>query len=35
MSPITNEEVLTYHEQGKIGIELTKPCETQHELSLV
>jgi malate dehydrogenase (oxaloacetate-decarboxylating)(NADP+) len=34
MSPITNEEVFTYHEQGKIGIDLKKPCETQHELSL-
>ena len=34
MSSITNEEVLTYHKQGKTGISLTKPCETQHELSL-
>lgn len=34
MSPITNEEILAYHEQGKIGINLTKPCETQHELSI-
>ena len=34
MSPITNEEILVYHEQGKIGISLKKPCETQHELSL-
>ena len=34
MSPITNEEILAYHEQGKIGIDLTKPCESQHELSL-
>jgi malate dehydrogenase (oxaloacetate-decarboxylating)(NADP+) len=34
MSPITKEEVLTYHEQGKIGIDLTKPCSSQHELSL-
>ncbi|HEY9128519.1 MAG TPA: malic enzyme-like NAD(P)-binding protein [Sulfurovum sp.] len=34
MSPITNEEILAYHEQGKIGINLKKPCETQHELSL-
>ncbi len=34
MSPITKEEVLTYHKQGKIGISLTKPCDSQHELSL-
>jgi malate dehydrogenase (oxaloacetate-decarboxylating)(NADP+) len=34
MSPITNEEILTYHEHGKIGINLTKHCESQHELSL-
>lgn len=34
MSPITNEEILTYHEHGKIGINLSKPCESQHELSL-
>ncbi len=34
MSEISKEEVLNYHKQGKIGIELTKPCETQHELSL-
>jgi malate dehydrogenase (oxaloacetate-decarboxylating)(NADP+) len=34
MSPITKEEVLTYHEQGKIGIDLKKPCSSQHELSL-
>ena len=34
MSEITKEEVLTYHKQGKIGIDLTKPCESQHELSL-
>jgi malate dehydrogenase (oxaloacetate-decarboxylating)(NADP+) len=34
MSPISNEEILAYHEQGKIGINVTKPCETQHELSL-
>lgn len=34
MSPINNEEVLAYHEKGKIGINVTKPCETQHELSL-
>ena len=34
MSPITNEEVLTYHKQGKTGIKLTKRCDSQHELSL-
>ncbi len=34
MTAITKEEVLTYHKRGKIGIELTKPCESQHELSL-
>ena len=34
MSEITKEEVLTYHKQGKIGIDLTKPCDSQHELSL-
>ncbi len=34
MSEINKEEVLAYHKQGKIGIDLTKPCDTQHELSL-
>ena len=34
MSEIKKEEVLAYHKQGKIGIDLTKPCDTQHELSL-
>lgn len=34
MSDISKEEVLTYHKQGKIDIELTKPCNSQHELSL-
>ena len=34
MSPITKEEVLTYHKQGKTGINLTKSCDSQHELSL-
>jgi malate dehydrogenase (oxaloacetate-decarboxylating)(NADP+) len=34
MSQITKEEVLTYHKQGKIGINLTKNCDSQHELSL-
>ncbi|WP_295421168.1 malic enzyme-like NAD(P)-binding protein [Sulfurovum sp.] len=34
MSEITKEKVLSYHQQGKIGIELTKPCDSQHELSM-
>jgi len=34
MSEITKEEVLAYHKQGKIGIALTKPCDSQHDLSL-
>jgi len=34
MSEITKEEVLEYHKQGKIGIALTKPCDSQYELSL-
>ena len=34
MSEITNEKVLAYHQQGKIGIELTKSCDSQHELSM-
>jgi hypothetical protein len=34
MSEITKEEVLKYHKKGKIGIDLTKPCSSQHELSL-
>lgn len=34
MSPISKEEVLKYHKQGKISISLTKPCDSQHELSL-
>ncbi len=34
MSEITKEEVLNYHKKGKIGIDLTKPCSSQHELSL-
>lgn len=34
MSEISKEEVLAYHKQGKIGIALTKPCDSQHELSL-
>jgi len=34
MSKITKEKILHYHKQGKIGIELTKPCDSQHELSM-
>ena len=34
MPQIDKDEVLTYHENGKIGINITKSCETQHELSL-
>ncbi len=34
MAEITKEEVLNYHKKGKIGIDLTKPCSSQHELSL-
>ena len=34
MSEISKEEVLAYHKHGKIGIDLTKPCDSQHELSL-
>ena len=34
MSEIIKEEVLAYHKQGKIGIDITKPCDSQHELSL-
>ncbi len=34
MSEIIKEEVLNYHKKGKIGIDLTKPCSSQHELSL-
>jgi len=34
MSTIKKEQVLEYHKNGKIGIELTKPCTTQDELSL-
>jgi len=34
MSEISKEEVLAYHKQGKIGIDLPKPCDSQHELSL-
>ena len=34
MPQITKEEVLAYHQNGKIGIEVTKACNTQRELSL-
>ncbi len=34
MAKITKEKALEYHIGGKIGIDLTKPCETQYELSL-
>ncbi len=34
MSNITKEKALAYHLGGKIGIDLTKPCNTQFELSL-
>ena len=34
MSVDTKEEALEYHIGGKIGIETTKPCDTQRELSL-
>ena len=34
MIEIKKEDVLAYHKQGKIAIELTKPCDTQYELSL-
>jgi malate dehydrogenase (oxaloacetate-decarboxylating)(NADP+) len=34
MFEITKEKVLEYHKNGKIAIEVTKPCDTQHELSL-
>ncbi len=31
---ITKEEVLKYHEGGKIGIEITKPCNSARDLSM-
>ncbi len=34
MSEILKEKVLEYHKNGKIGIALTKSCDSQHELSL-
>jgi len=34
MSEITKEKALEYHKNGKIGINLTKHCDSQYELSL-
>ena len=34
MSEITKEKTLKYHKNGKIGIELTKQCDSQYELSM-
>ncbi len=34
MSEITKEKALEYHKNGKIGIDLTKSCSSQYELSL-
>lgn len=34
MSEITKENALAYHKNGKTGILLTKPCDSQFELSL-
>jgi malate dehydrogenase (oxaloacetate-decarboxylating)(NADP+) len=34
MADISKEKALEYHKHGKIGIDLTKPCSSQHELSL-
>lgn len=34
MAKPTKEEILEYHNGGKIAIELTKPCSTQRELSM-
>jgi malate dehydrogenase (oxaloacetate-decarboxylating)(NADP+) len=34
MLKITQEEILEYHLNGKIGINLTKSCQTQRELSI-
>ncbi|HIP62195.1 MAG TPA: malate dehydrogenase [Sulfurovum sp.] len=34
MSNDNKAKVLEYHEGGKIAIEVTKPCDTQHELSM-
>jgi malate dehydrogenase (oxaloacetate-decarboxylating)(NADP+) len=34
MAEITKEKALEYHKNGKIGIDLTKACSSQYELSL-
>ncbi len=34
MSKITKEKTLQYHKNGKIGIDLTKACDSQYELSM-
>lgn len=34
MIKLTTEEVLEYHKNGKIGVEITKSCESQRELSI-
>ena len=34
MSKISNEKVLKYHKNGKIGIKVMKPCDSQQELSM-
>ncbi len=34
MSEITKEKTLEYHKNGKIGIDLTKHCDSQYELSM-
>ncbi|MEA3418540.1 MAG: malic enzyme-like NAD(P)-binding protein [Campylobacterota bacterium] len=34
MSKITKEKALEYHQNGKTGTKLTKPCDSQQELSL-
>ncbi|MBD3789333.1 MAG: malate dehydrogenase [Campylobacterales bacterium] len=34
MPDISKEKALEYHKEGKIGIKVTKPCNTQYDLSL-
>lgn len=34
MKSIEHDEALEYHQGGKIGIAVTKPCDTQHDLSI-
>ena len=34
MSNVTKEKTLEYHKNGKTGINVTKPCDSQYELSL-